>query len=110
MSHSRKTLDFVYPPAVTAGDTVCYARLAEMGLGTGWGGVVNQHGGRLVRFRLPSVVLIHNVACVRCESIGFADGVHTARLPDGQVVGVRDVRDILAAAAGMKLYDADTAA
>ncbi len=121
MPRRNKTqFDFKYPPAITEGEKHCYAALKEMGFGTGWGAVIDHHNGRSVRFRLDvievhpkfaaaSVTLVHGVACVRCESIGFADGVHTGRLPDGQTVGVRDVRDVFAAAAGLKLYEPDAA-
>lgn len=117
---NKAQLDFKYPPAITEGEKHCYAALSEMGLGTGSGAVVDHHSGRSVRFRLDavavhpkfvtaSVTLVHGVVCVRCESIGFADGVHTGRLPDGQTVGVRDVRDVFAAAVGLKIYEPDAA-
>lgn len=110
---SRK-LSFTFPPARTSGEKVCYAPLAEMGLGTGRGGVIDQESGKLVRFPLRTIKLIHNVACVDCESVGFMDGLHLGVLPGGQRVWVRDVRDTYGEAPGsdinLKLYDSGDSA
>lgn len=103
-------VEFEYPPAVTAGDPFCYAPLTEVGMGTGTGAVRCHHTGKRFAFRADSLTLIHGVLCIRCESLGCEGGVHTGRLPTGDLIGVRDPRDVFAAARGLKLYTADTAA
>lgn len=78
--------------------TVCYAPLCELGLGTGNAAVINQKGGRRVRFKLTRTATLigGRVLCVECESLMVVDGLHRAKLPDGQMIWVKDARETLA--------------
>ena len=89
------TLSFRYKPARSSADRICYAALSEMGIGTGHAAVIDQKSGRAVRFMLATVTLVHDIACVKCESEMYADGLHLGVLPDGRRVWVRDVRDVM---------------
>lgn len=82
-------------PAAAPNGSVCYAPLCDIGFGTGNAAVISQKGGYVVRFKLDRAKLVGRVLCVECESLMLVNGLHRARLPDGQVVWVRDVRDVL---------------
>jgi hypothetical protein len=86
------------------GDTHCYVAIHEAPSRPGVGRVcvMDRETETPHWFTFP-VTLFGSVYCVRLRSLGITDGLHLAKLPIGGTVYVRDVRDTLAVARGLRL-------
>jgi hypothetical protein len=93
--------------SVSAGDSHCLVALTESSTTTGRVAVIDHRTGQTVRFPLPKLTLFAGVTCARLRSLGIANGLHMAKLPTGEQVHVRDLRDSLASSRGMKLFRPD---